>query len=73
MTKIENTSNQQEAKSNRPTHVAFWVRDGKEEKSFWIRCGAAWVHSDGKGFSIALDLQPLDGRIVIRPIPEQKN
>lgn len=73
MAKIKNTSNQQEAKSNRPTHIAYWVRDGKEEKSHWIRCGAAWPHADGQGFNISLDLQPLDGRITLRPVPEQKN
>ena len=74
MTKNKNasTSTTTEIKGSRPTHIAYWVRDGKE-KSSWIRCGAAWAHSDGHGFNIALDLQPLDGRIVLRPIPEQKD
>jgi hypothetical protein len=57
---------------NRPTHIAYWVRDREDKKSVWTRCGAAWAHADGKGFNIALDLQPLDGRITLREAGEPK-
>lgn len=57
---------------NRPTHIAYWVRDREDKKAVWTRCGAAWAHADGKGFNIALDLQPLDGRISLRLASEAK-
>lgn len=38
-----------------------------DEKGFWTRIGAAWPHQDGEGFTLRLDLYPIDGRIVIRP------
>ena len=54
-----------------PTHIAYTVREGKD-KGFWTRIGAAWVHKDGKGFNIQLDVVPLDGRIQLRVANEQK-
>lgn len=58
--------------SKQPTHIAYWVRDGKNKKGFWTRIGVAWAHDDGKGFNISLDVQPLDGRITLRAA-EDKN
>jgi hypothetical protein len=59
------------AASNAPTLVAYQVRDGENEKSFWTRIGSAWSHKDGKGFTVQLDAIPLDGRITLRR-PEEK-
>jgi hypothetical protein len=52
--------------SNRPSHRIFAVtRNGK--KRYWQPIGAAWPHSDGEGFNLALDYLPLnDAEIVIR-------
>jgi hypothetical protein len=56
-----------------PTHTAYHVRDrGEGQKSFWTRIGAAWAHADGKGFNIQLELAPLDGRIALRVVSEDK-
>jgi hypothetical protein len=56
-----------------PTHIAYHVRDrGEGKKGFWTRIGAAWAHSDGKGFNIQLDVAPLDGSITLRVASEQK-
>jgi hypothetical protein len=55
-----------------PTHAAYWVRERENKKDDWRRIGAAWSHSDGKGISISLDLQPLDGRIVLRLIEDKR-
>lgn len=56
--------------ANKPTHTAFTVRDYKtkdgEDKGRWLEIGAAWVHKDGKGFDVALDALPVDGRLVLR-------
>jgi len=54
-----------------PSHRAYAVSQGKNKKSFWREIGAAWVHEDGKGFSLKLDFIPLtQADIVIRePLP----
>jgi hypothetical protein len=56
--------------ANKPTHTAFTVRDYKDgegkQKGRWLEIGAAWVHKDGKGFDVALEALPVDGRLVLR-------
>ncbi|QEL18764.1 hypothetical protein [Limnoglobus roseus] len=64
-------SNEQQT-SKAPTHIAYQVRDGKNDKGFWTRIGAAWQHKDGNGLNIQLDCVPLDGRIQLRVATEQK-
>jgi len=61
---MNNTETQTGSKA--PTHIAYQVRDGEHDKSYWTRIGAAWVHNDGKGFSLRLDSIPLDGRVTLR-------
>ncbi len=56
----------------KPAFIAYQVRDGKEDQSFWNRIGTAWEHEDRKGLNIQLHSVPLDGRIVLRA-PEAKN
>lgn len=52
--------------NKQPTHRAYAVtKQGK--KNFWREIGAVWAHRDGKGFSLKLDLLPLNGaEIVVR-------
>ena len=57
--------------SNKPTHVAYQVREKSKGESFWTRIGSAWAHADGNGFNIQIDAVPLDGRITLR-IPSEK-
>jgi hypothetical protein len=54
-----------------PTHRAYSVikRDGQDD--YWLNLGLAFEHRDGKGFNIALQAFPLDGKIVCRKITEQ--
>jgi hypothetical protein len=63
------------ATSNRPTHVAYHVRErGEGKKSYWTRIGSVWIHGDEKGFNVQLDgLVPLDGRITVRVASEKKD
>jgi hypothetical protein len=56
-----------------PTHIAYHVRDGSKDKSFWTRIGVAWTHADGKGFNVQLEVAPLDGRISLRLASEKKD
>jgi hypothetical protein len=55
----------------KPSHIAYHVRDGKNDKGYWTRIGAAWMSKDQKGFVLQLDCVPLDGRIVLR-LPDTK-
>jgi hypothetical protein len=63
--------------SNKPTHLAFTVREYEakgEKKSRWLEIGSAWTHKDGKGIDLTLEAMPIDGRVVLRlnePKPEQ--
>jgi len=43
-----------------------WHITQKAEKSFWNKVGAAWKHRDGNGYTIQLDVVPINGRIVLR-------
>jgi hypothetical protein len=59
--------------SNKPSHVAYQVREGKgDDKGFWTRIGVAWKSRDDKGFVIQLNAIPLDGKIVLR-LPDSNN
>jgi hypothetical protein len=58
--------NNGERSSKSPTHIAYQVRDRNDQTSFWTRIGAAWAHSDGKGFNVQLESIPLDGRVTLR-------
>ena len=52
---------------NRPSHDAFVVINrGNRENATWLRCGAAWGHEDGEGFTVQLDAMPVDGSLVLR-------
>lgn len=58
-----------EDKQNKaPTHNVFTVVniDG-QEKGRWLEIGAAWPTKDGEGFTITLNANPLDGRLVVLP------
>ena len=62
---------QQQNTGQKPSHRAYAVLPGKNKKGFWREIGAAWMHEDGKGFSLKLDFIPLaQADIVIRePLP----
>lgn len=57
--------------SKRPTHIAYQVREGEENKSYFNRIGAAWTHKDGEGLNIQLDSLPVDGKVTVRSVQER--
>jgi hypothetical protein len=59
--------------SKTPSHYAYHVRDGKDSKGYFTKVGAAWPHKDGRGFSLQLDMVPLDGRVSLRTVDEKKD
>lgn len=50
---------------NQPAFIAWQVTE-RGEKTHWHKVGASWQHKDGKGMTLALDVLPLKGRIVLR-------
>ncbi len=58
--------------NKKPSHIAYHVREGRSDKSYWSRIGVVWNHNDGSGFNIELATVPLDGRIVVRIASENK-
>lgn len=57
--------------SKRPTHIAYQVREGEENKSYFNRIGAVWTHKDGEGFNIELDSFPKDGKVIVRSVQDR--
>lgn len=45
---------------------AVYVVEGEGDKAHWTKIGAAWAHSDGDGFNLALSALPLNGRLTVR-------
>lgn len=66
-----NRIDESQEEGHRPTHIAYWVRDRGNKKGEWHPVGVAWAHADGKGFNVALDLQPRDGRVTLRLLEER--
>jgi hypothetical protein len=51
-------------KNRRPSLIAYQVRDGSNDASYWDRVGVAWSNRDG-GFTVQLHAVPLSGRLVL--------
>jgi hypothetical protein len=57
--------------SKRPSHIAYQVREGDDNKSYFNRIGAVWQHKDGEGFNIQLDSVPVDGKLTVRSVQDR--
>ncbi|MDH4980957.1 hypothetical protein [Hyphomicrobium sp. D-2] len=57
--------------SKRPSHIAYQVREGDDNKSYFNRIGAVWQHKDGEGFNIQLDSVPVDGKVTVRSVQDR--
>lgn len=60
----------EEKQSKRPTHGIYQVT-GDGEKARWLKIGAAWVHKDGKGSTLILDVLPLSNKLQLRELRER--
>ena len=56
----------------RPDFIAYNVRESRDGKGFFQRVGAAWPHRDGKGYDVQLDSIPLNGRVTLREMREER-
>ena len=64
-----------------PTHDVYFVvkkpggNGGKQKRDVWTRVGAAWMHSDSKGFDVFFEIVPhellTDKRVVLREREEK--
>jgi hypothetical protein len=64
-----------------PTHDVYFVtkkpgvKDGKQKRDVWTRIGAAWIHTDSKGFDVLFDIVPHEllalKRVVLREREEK--
>ncbi len=52
-------------KNNQPSHIAYTVKDGKDNQSHWTKIGAAWPAKDD-GITLKLDAFPRDGTVQLR-------
>ena len=56
---------------NKPLMLGYAVRPiGDGTKSSWSKIAAAWAHKDGQGYEVRMDAMPVDGRLVLRMVPE---
>lgn len=58
--------------AKRPDFIAYSVKETRDGKGFFNRVGAAWEHKDGKGYEIDLDAVPVNGRITLRELRDER-
>jgi hypothetical protein len=59
--------------AKRPTHYIYAVtKRGDDDKGFWTRIGATFEHGDSKGFSVVLDLVPINGADIVMREPKEE-
>ena len=54
------------ATNSQPSHRVYVVVQREGADDFWINVGAAFPHSDGKGFNVIVQALPVDGKLVLR-------
>jgi hypothetical protein len=55
-----------------PTHRAYSVIRREGQDDYWLNIGLVFPHKDGGGFNLILQAFPLDGKIVVREIAEER-
>ena len=64
--------NDTQAQKKMPTYRIYSVTKGDSEKGVWFEIGAAWKHSDGKGFGLQFRALPLPGAEIVLREPKTK-
>lgn len=60
-----------QASSKTPSHFVYHVREREGKPGFFTKIGAAWPHKDERGFSLSIDMVPLDGQLSLRIAEEE--
>ncbi len=72
MSNDEQTKHDDNTYSRKPNFVAYNVQPSRDGKGYWNRIGAAWAHKDGRGHEIQLDSLPVDGRVTLREMRQDR-
>lgn len=56
----------------KPDFVAYQVNETQDGKGIWNRIGAAWRHKDGHGVELTLNSLPVNGRVTLRELREER-
>ncbi|MCB1878217.1 MAG: hypothetical protein KDH88_19755 [Chromatiales bacterium] len=56
----------------KPEFIAYQVKDSRDGKGHWSPIGAVWPHRDGQGYDVQLEAVPVDGRITLRALREER-
>lgn len=55
----------------KPFLLGYTVRENDNtDKAYWSKVGIAWAHKDGNGYNVQMDALPVDGKLVLRTVPE---
>lgn len=65
-------SNDESEKGRKPDFIAYNVKETREGKGMFYRIGAAWQHRDGEGYDLQLDSMPVNGRVTLRELREDR-
>ncbi|MEQ1694827.1 MAG: hypothetical protein ABL901_03205 [Hyphomicrobiaceae bacterium] len=58
--------------SKKPTHRIYAVSKRQGDINNWTEIGAAWPHTDGKGFNLKLEYLPLNAAELVIRVPKPK-
>ncbi|MEL6933398.1 MAG: hypothetical protein AAFO17_09935 [Pseudomonadota bacterium] len=59
--------------NKKPLMLGYTVKTtNRQSKAYWNKIAAAWAHGDGEGYEVRMDALPIDGRLVLRSIPEDQ-
>lgn len=68
----EHNHSNQNSGGKRPDYIAYNVKHSNDGKGHWNKVGAAWQHQDGQGYDLALDSIPMDGRVTLRELRDER-
>ncbi len=72
MTRNTNTETTKTRETKAPAFIAYVVTE-KGDNSYWTRVGAAFEHKDGEGFTVDLELLPVNGGRFVLRTPKEAN
>lgn len=67
----ETDQTQDQSTVTQPYLLGYTVRPAAAGgKSYWSKIAVAWAHKDGLGYNVQMDAVPVDGKLVLRAVPE---
>ena len=69
---LEANKDQDKAYSRPPDHIAYHVSQSRDGKAYFNRVGVAFEHKDQRGFDVHLDSTPVNGKVTLRALRQEK-